>query len=84
MEFPEEDEYVFVERSIDENDLVFNLVGAILAKKPPHRNGVLNGFKNAWGLIGDGYFHIVLVDDRVYLVVVKDEVLAKHILDSGP
>lgn len=84
MESPEEDESVFVERSVDENDVVFNLAGAILAEKPPHRNGILNGFKNAWGSIGDGYFHIIPVDDRVYSIVVRDAVLAKHILDSGP
>lgn len=79
-----EDEIQFVARPTDVLDLVFNLAGAILAEKSPHRNGVLNSFKNAWGTIGDGDYQIVPVDDRVYSIMVRDEVLATHILESGP
>lgn len=84
MEPNDEDDIQFVARPVDEQDLVFNLAGAILAEKPPHRNGVLNGFKTAWGAIGDGDYRIVPVDDRIYSIMVRDAVLAAHILESGP
>lgn len=55
MEPYEEDEIQFVEHPAEIQDLVFNLAGAILAEKPPHRNAVLNSFKNAWGSINWGW-----------------------------
>lgn len=75
MEPNNEDEIQFVARPTDEQDLIFNLAGAVLVEKPPRRNGVLNSFKNAWGTMGDGDYQIVPVDDRIYSIMVRDEVL---------
>lgn len=84
MEPNDEDDIQFVAWPDDVQDLVFNLAGAILAEKPPHQNGVLNGFKIAWCATGDGEYQIVLVNGRIYSIMVRNAVLATHILESGP
>nr|XP_004293591.2 PREDICTED: uncharacterized protein LOC101309803 isoform X2 [Fragaria vesca subsp. vesca] len=80
-----DDDIELVARDEGESE-VFHLAGALLAERPPHPNSVTGGLRRAWSSYGeeDDDIQVFMVNDRLYSIVVKQEEIAKQIVNSGP
>ncbi|KAK9940317.1 hypothetical protein M0R45_016985 [Rubus argutus] len=79
-----DEEIELVPRAEEDGAELFYLAGALIARKHPHKLGVFWGPRRAWGALEDEDIQIILVIDRIYSFVVRQESVATHIVNSGP